>query len=354
MSTDVDDRLARELRARPRRWLVTGAAGFIGSHLVERLLSLDQHVTGLDDLSTGRRENLDAVRGLVSPAQAGRFRLVEGDIRDPAACREAVAGAEVVLHEAALGSVPRSVRDPLTSHDVNVTGFLRVMLAAREAGVRRIVYASSSSVYGDHPGLPKVEAVVGRVLSPYAASKYADELYAHAFAGCYGLELVGLRYFNVFGPRQDPSGPYAAVIPIWFAALLDGREVAINGDGTTSRDFCYVANVVQANLLAATTASAEAIGQVFNVAYGARTTLLQLFELIRERVARLEPSAAARAPVHRPFRPGDVKHSLADVGRARALLGYAPTHDVAAGLDRAAAWYAAQARAAPRGDVGPR
>jgi UDP-N-acetylglucosamine 4-epimerase len=338
--------LARTLRAHPRRWLVTGAAGFIGSHLAERLLALDQEVVGLDNYETGSRENVEAVRALVAPEQARRFRVIEGDIRDPAACREACRGVDVVLHEAALGSVPRSVEQPLDSHDVNVTGFLRVLEGAREAGVKRVVYASSSSVYGDDPTLPKVEQVVGRVLSPYAATKYANELYAHAYGSCYGLELIGLRYFNVFGPRQDPNGPYAAVIPIWFAALLEGREVTINGDGSTSRDFCYVDNVVQANLLAATTLNAGAVGQLFNVAYGGRTTLLELFAMIRERVAVHAPAAATRAPVHRPFRPGDIKHSLADVAKARALLGYAPTHDVAAGLDRAASWYVTQARAA--------
>jgi UDP-N-acetylglucosamine 4-epimerase len=343
------EKITGHLRAHPRRWLVTGAAGFIGSHLVERLLSLDQRVTGLDNFATGRRENLEAVRALVSPEQAARLTFVEGDIRDPAACRRACEGTEVVLHQAALGSVPRSIADPLASHDVNVTGFLRVLLAAREAGIRRVVYASSSSVFGDHPALPKVEAQIGRVLSPYAATKLADEIFADAFARCYGLELIGLRYFNVFGPRQDPNGPYAAVIPIWFAGLLAGREVAIHGDGSTSRDFCYVDNVVQANLLAATTTRAEAVGQAFNVACGSRTTLDELFALIRERVAGYEPSAARREPVYRPFRPGDVLHSLADIGKARSLLGYEPTHQVEAGLDRAARWYVDQARGAGGG-----
>ncbi len=343
-ASDHLDALSASLRERPRRWLVTGAAGFIGSHLVERLLSLDQHVTGLDNFATGSRRNVDAVAALASPAQAARYHFLEGDIRDPEACRRACAGADVVLHQAALGSVPRSIKDPLASHDVNVTGFLRVLEAAREAGIRRVVYASSSSVYGDHPTLPKVEDVVGHVLSPYAASKYANELYAAAFGTCYGLELVGMRYFNVFGPRQDPSGPYAAVIPIWFAELLRGGEVTINGDGETSRDFCYVANVVQANLLAATTTRPEALGSVYNVACGDRTTLNELFALIRERVARVDPSAAARRPAHRDFRAGDVRHSLADIGRARTLLGYEPTHRVAAGLDQAASWYVADAR----------
>ncbi len=318
---------------------MTGAAGFIGSHLVERLLELDQQVTGLDNFATGSRANLDAVRARLAPERADRFVFVEGDIRDSAACRRACTGAEVVLHQAALGSVPRSVQDPITSHEVNATGFLRVLDAAREAGARRIVYASSSSVYGDHPALPKIEEQVGQVLSPYAASKRADELYAQAYGRCYGLELVGLRYFNVFGPRQDPSGPYAAVIPLWFAGLLRGGEVAIFGDGQTSRDFCYVANAVQANLLAGTTTRGEALGQVFNVACGDRTTLAELFRMIRDRVARVEPATAAREPVYRDFRAGDVRHSLADIGKARALLGYEPTHGVGAGLDCAAAWY---------------
>jgi UDP-N-acetylglucosamine 4-epimerase len=338
---------AARLRERPRHWLVTGAAGFIGSHLVERLLALDQHVTGIDNFATGSRRNLEAARSSVAPGQAARFRFLEGDIRDPDACRRALREVDVVLHQAALGSVPRSLADPVATHDVNVTGFLRVLEAAREAGVRRVVYASSSAVYGDHPVLPKVEGAIGNALSPYAASKRADEVYAEAFGRCYGLELVGLRYFNVFGPRQDPRGPYAAVIPIWFSALLRGGEVAIHGDGQTSRDFCYVANVVQANLLAATTTRADALGEVYNVACGERTTLDELFRLIRERVARVAPAAAGREPRYRDFRPGDVRHSLADVSKARALLGYEPTHRVAAGLDRAAAWYVEDALAAP-------
>jgi UDP-N-acetylglucosamine 4-epimerase len=278
-------------------------------------------------------------------AAASRLSVVEGDIRDRDACARAVRGIEVVLHQAALGSVPRSIERPLDTHAVNVTGFLNVLDAARAAGVRRVVYASSSSVYGDHPGLPKREERVGRALSPYAASKACDEAYATAFGGCYGLELVGLRYFNVYGPRQDPAGPYAAVMPRWFEALTKGDEVVINGDGETSRDFCFVADVVQANLLAATTRRAEALGQVYNVAYGARTTLNELFAAIRGEVARFRPAAAAATAVHGPFRAGDVRHSLADVARARELLGYAPTHAVADGLRKAAAWYARAAGA---------
>jgi UDP-N-acetylglucosamine 4-epimerase len=329
-----------QLRREPRRWVVTGGAGFIGSHLVELLLRHGQRVRVLDDYSTGREENVAAVRREVGPEAAARLEVLRGDIRDPAACAAALRGAELVLHQAALGSVPRSIAHPLATHDVNVTGFLRILEAARAARVRRVVYASSSSVYGDHPELPKREEAVGRPLSPYAASKRCDEHYASAFARCYGLELVGLRYFNVFGPRQDPSGPYAAVVPLWFAGLLRGDVVAINGDGETSRDFCYVANAVQANVLAALTSRDEAIGQVFNVAFGARTTLNELFGLVRDEVARLRPEAAAARPAYRDFRGGDVRHSLADVSKAARLLGYAPTHSVADGLAEAAAWYA--------------
>ncbi len=337
--TTAFEALQERLRAEPQTWLITGAAGFIGSHLTEHLLRLDQRVIGLDNFATGRRENLAEGLALVTPGQAARFRFEEGDIRDPDICQRASQGVDLVLHEAALGSVPRSIKDPIQSHEVNVTGFLRVLEAARSGGARRVVYASSSSVYGDHPALPKVEEVIGRQLSPYAVTKYADELYAHVFGRNYGLELIGLRYFNVFGPRQDPNGPYAAVIPLGFAGLRDGRDVAINGDGETSRDFCYVENVVQANLLAATTSNGEAVGAIFNVAYGERTTLNQLFELIRSRVTAVRPAAQEQAAVYRDFRPGDVRHSLADIGKAQRLLQYAPTHSVSAGLDRAARWY---------------
>jgi UDP-N-acetylglucosamine 4-epimerase len=333
-------RICRDLAASPRRWCVTGAAGFIGSHLVEALLGLDQEVVGLDNYATGRRENLDEVLGAVTAAQAARFRMIEGDIRDPGACQSACAGAQLVLHQAALGSVPRSIEDPRSAHEVNVTGFINVLLAARDAGARRVVYASSSSVYGDHPALPKLEDHIGRPLSPYAATKLADELYADVFGQIYGLGLIGLRYFNVFGPRQDPEGPYAAVMPKWFAALLGGAKVVIYGDGETSRDFCYVANVVQANILTALTAEPDAIGRVYNVACGERTTLSELFALIRTEVARFRPEASGALPEHADFRPGDVRHSHADVGRARTLLGYEPTHQVREGLRAAADWYA--------------
>lgn len=322
---------------RQRTWLVTGGAGFIGSHLVETLLALGQKVRCLDSFVTGHRRNVEEA----SRGHAGAFELVEGDVQDPATCRRACAGVDLVLHQAALGSVPRSIQDPLASHAANVTGFVNVVWAAREAGVKRIVYASSSSVYGDHPALPKVEGQIGRPLSPYAVTKLADELYAGVFGPAYGLELVGLRYFNVFGPRQDPLGPYAAVIPLWFRGLLAGDQVFVNGDGQTSRDFCHVENAVQANLLAATEKSAEAVGQVYNIAVGERTTLLELFALIQAQVARIRPEAAQARPVHRDFRAGDVRHSLADVSKARRLLGYEPSVRVREGIERSASWYAA-------------
>jgi len=335
----MDPRIAG-LASRQRTWLVTGGAGFIGSHLVETLLALGQRVRCLDSFATGSRHNLEvAARG-----READFTLVEGDLRDLDACRAAMRGADLVLHQAALGSVPRSIADPLASHGTNVTGFLHVLQAAREAGVKRVVYASSSSVYGDHPTLPKVEEVIGRQLSPYAVTKYAGELYAQVFGQAYGMELVGLRYFNVFGPRQDPNGPYAAVIPLWFKSLLAGEPVVVNGDGSTSRDFCFVENVVQVNLLAATVEAREALNRVYNVAVGGRTTLLELFALIREQVVRFHPPAAAARPVHREFRAGDVRHSLADVSAARRLLGYQPAVDVREGLRRSAEWYAATLR----------
>jgi UDP-N-acetylglucosamine 4-epimerase len=331
-----------ELHARPRRWVVTGGAGFIGSHLVEVLLRHGQPVRVLDDFSTGREENLEAVRRAVGAERARLLDVVRGDVRDRGACEVALRESDLVLHQAALGSVPRSIARPLPTHEVNVTGFLNVLDAARAAGVRRVVYASSSSVYGDHPGLPKREEALGRPLSPYAASKRCDELYASAYGGCFGIELVGLRYFNVFGPRQDPAGPYAAVVPLWFAGLLRGAEIVLHGDGETSRDFCYVANVVQANVLAALARAPEATGTVYNVACGVRTTLAELLALIRVQAARFSPRAADAPVVRRDFRPGDVRHSLADVSRAARLLGYAPTHSVERGLAEAAAWYAGQ------------
>lgn len=307
------------LRGERRRWLVTGAAGFIGSHIVEQLLAHGQEVCGLDNFATGHRENL------FSGAE-----FIEGDIRDAATCARACAGVGIVLHQAALGSVPRSIAHPAETHAVNVDGFVNMALAARDAGVKRFVYASSSSVYGDEPTLPKVESRIGTPLSPYAVTKRVDELYAETIHRNYGLMCVGLRYFNVFGARQDPNGPYAAVMPKWFAALRAGETCTINGDGETSRDFCYVLNAVQANVLAAL---APAASGVYNVAYGQRTTLLELYEMIRTRVG------GKRAPAFTEFRAGDIRHSLADVTRARTDLGYAPEFSVAAGLDEASAWY---------------
>lgn len=338
MSSTFDE-LRSSLRREPQKWLVTGAAGFIGSHLVENLLALDQEVIGLDNFSTGHRRNLADVRARVTAGQWNRFRLQEGDITHLADCHQACAGVSRVLHQAALGSVPRSLEDPIRSHANNVDGFINMLLAARDAGVKRFVYASSSSVYGDHPALPKVESEIGRPLSPYAATKLMDEIYAGVFARCYRLPVIGLRYFNVFGPRQDPNGAYAAVIPRWFAAASRGEPVLINGDGETSRDFCYIANVVQANLLAATADKPEAVNNVYNIAAGRRTTLNELFEKIRARVGRARASALDLKPQYHPERAGDVRHSLADIGRARMLLGYAPTHDIDHGLDAASAWY---------------
>ena len=336
------------LRRNPRTWLVTGAAGFIGSNLVDALLDLGQTVVGMDNFSTGHARNLDeALRG--DPARLHRFRLVEGDIRDLRACREACRGVDHVLHHAALGSVPLSLEQPLLANDVNVNGFLSVLTAARDAGVRRFVYAASSATYGDSPGLPKTEDDIGRALSPYAVTKHVNELYAGVYQRAYGIQTVGLRYFNIFGRRQDPEGPYAAVIPIWVRSLLAGEPCAINGDGENSRDFCYVANVVQANLLAATVAGQDALGEVCNVAYGGRTTLNELFEAIRACAARENPDAASAEPHYGPFRRGDVLHSQADIAKARRLLGYAPTHSLADGLEASVGWYAAAARRAPAG-----
>lgn len=323
----------------PKTWLVTGAAGFIGSNIVETLLRLGQKVRGLDNFATGHPRNLDQIQALVTPAQWRGFEMLSGDIRDLATCRKACQGVDYVLHQAGLGSVPRSVADPETSHAVNVTGFLNMVMAARDCKVRRFVYASSSSVYGDHPGLPKVEEQTGRVLSPYAATKMANELYAGVFNLCYGLETIGLRYFNVFGARQDPEGPYAAVIPKWVAALIQGKPIQINGDGETSRDFCYIANVVQANVLAATTTHPGACGQAVNVAVGDRTTLNELFEMLRDGLLPHYPQLDGIKAQHQDFRAGDVRHSLANITRARTLLGYSPTHSVRQGLVEALDWY---------------
>lgn len=329
----VEARLPHALTQIRARWLVTGGAGFIGSHLIETLLGAGQEVVTLDNFATGRRRNLELVRASVGEACWARHRLIEADIRDAAVCAAACDGVQYVLHQAALGSVPRSIADPLLSHAANVNGTLNMLVAARDAKVKRFVYASSSSVYGDHPALPKAEDVIGRQLSPYAVTKYVTELYAAVFARTYGLQSVGLRYFNVFGARQDPAGPYAAVIPRWVKSMLAGEAVQIFGDGETSRDFCYVKNVVQMNLLAALTESPEAVNRVYNVAVHHRTSLNMLFGMLRDLMG------VKAVPEYRDFRPGDVRHSLADVGLAQDLLGYEPTHDLEQGLREALPWY---------------
>lgn len=336
-----EETLAR-LRARPARWLVTGAAGFIGSHLLEQLLLLDQWVVALDNFSTGKWENLEAVRAQVTPEQWARCRVVEGDVADPGVCAAVCEGVEYVLHHAALGSVPRSIAEPRASHRANVTGTLELMEAARRAGVRRFVYASSSSVYGDDPHLPKQEDRIGRPLSPYAATKRVDEIYADTWGRVYGLECIGLRYFNVFGPRQDPEGPYAAVIPRWMEALWRGGSVTVYGDGETTRDFCYVGNVVQANLLAATVERAGAVHQVYNIAVGERTSLNALYRILVAGLKRWRPEVEPDRPVYEDFRPGDVRHSLADIRKAREWLGYEPRYRLEEGLELTWAWFAAR------------
>jgi UDP-N-acetylglucosamine 4-epimerase len=330
----------------PRRWLVTGVAGFIGSALLERLLDLGQTVVGVDNFLTGRRSNLDDVLAINSD-QRLQFRLIEGDLRDPAVAVEACKDVDFVLHQAALGSVPRSIKDPIATHQHNVDAFLNVLVAARDAGAQRVVYASSSSVYGDHPALPKIEDQIGRPLSPYAVSKRTDEIYARVFFDCYGLETIGLRYFNVFGRRQDPNGPYAAVIPRWIDALAERRTCVIFGDGSNSRDFCYIDNVVQANLLAATTphtAEAPVAGTVYNVGCNGRTDLLELFATIRDNLVRDFPHVASATPAHEPPRAGDVAHSQAAIDRIVETFGYAPTHQIADGMAETVAWFVAQQR----------
>jgi UDP-N-acetylglucosamine 4-epimerase len=330
-----------QLLASPKTWLITGVAGFIGSNLLEHLLLLDQQVVGLDNFSTGKRSNLNEVRNIVSENQRQRFRFVEGDIRDLATCREVCSGVDYILHEAALGSVPRSIDDPIATNESNVTGFLNMLVAARDTGTKRFVYAASSSTYGDHPGLPKREDTIGRPLSPYAVTKYVNELYADVFARTYGLETIGLRYFNVFGPRQDPEGAYAAVIPCWIRALIRGETVHINGSGETSRDFCFVENVVQMNLLAATSTETTAVNQVYNTAVNARTSLNELYEMLRDRLEPHYPHLQGTTPVYRDFRAGDVLHSQADISKASSLLGYEPTHTFETGLGAALSWYMA-------------
>lgn len=323
--------------AQPKCWLVTGAAGFIGSNLVETLLKLDQHVRGLDNFATGHQHNLDEVQSQVSAEQWARFKFTDGDIRSPEHCADACNGVNFVLHQAALGSVPRSLEDPVATNASNIVGFLNMLVAARDAKVESFTYAASSSTYGDHPALPKKEENIGNPLSPYAVTKLVNELYADVFARSYGFECIGLRYFNVFGKRQDPEGAYAAVIPKWVAAMIKGDNIYINGDGETSRDFCFVDNAVQANIKAAL-APAEGKNSVYNVAVGDRTSLNELFQLLQETLANNDVSYSLE-PVYQNFRAGDVKHSLADISRASEQLGYLPSHSVQNGLEEAIKWY---------------
>lgn len=332
------EQLLEELPDNPKTWLITGVAGFIGSNLLETLLKLDQKVVGLDNFATGHQHNLYEVQSLVTAEQWTRFQFIEGDIRNLDDCQKACEGIDYVLHQAALGSVPRSINDPIATNATNIDGFLNMLVAARDAQVKNFIYAASSSTYGDHPSLPKVEDVIGKPLSPYAVTKYVNELYAEVFARTYDFNCIGLRYFNVFGKRQDPSGAYAAVIPKWIAAMIIGAEVTINGDGQTSRDFCYIENTVQVNLLAATASDANARGQVYNVAVSGRTDLNELYKIIAE-VLRASGVVYDREPVYRGFRAGDVRHSQADINKAKILLGYDPQFDVREGLGQAMPWY---------------
>ncbi|MCW9014376.1 MAG: NAD-dependent epimerase/dehydratase family protein [Gammaproteobacteria bacterium] len=327
------------LNENPKKWLVTGVAGFIGSNLLETLLKNNQHVVGLDNFSTGHQYNLDQVKELVDPEQWKNFVFIKGDMRDLGTCNQACESVDYVLHQAALGSVPRSIEDPITTNENNISGYLNMLVAARDAGVKRFVYAASSSTYGDHPDLPKVEDKIGNPLSPYAVTKVVNELYAQVFARTYDFKTIGLRYFNIFGQRQDPNGAYAAVIPKWVAGMIADEPVYINGDGETSRDFCYIDNAVQANILAATTTNPEAVDQVYNVAVGDRTTLNELLEAIRSGLAKQFSHLNNFQATYRDFRAGDVRHSLADISKAEKLLGYSPTHRIGEGIEVALDWY---------------
>lgn len=349
MKSTAYDLLKSRLATEPCAWLITGVAGFIGSNLLEALLKLDQYVVGLDNFATGHQHNLDQIQVMVSGEQWARFHFIEGDIRNLEDCRRAMNFTPVgmplsrpidyVLHQAALGSVPRSLEDPITTNSVNIDGFLNMLVAARDAGVKRFVYAASSSTYGDHPDLPKVEDRIGKPLSPYAVTKLANEQYADVFAKAYGFKSIGLRYFNIFGAHQDPNGAYAAVVPKWTAAMIHNEPVFINGDGETSRDFCYIANAVQANLLAAAAEHPDAVNQVYNVAVGDRTTLNELVEAIRSILEPSFPHLKGFTPNYRDFRPGDVRHSLADISKAHTMLGYEPSHRIREGLLEAMDWY---------------
>ena len=359
----VYEKLLDQLRLEEKRWLITGVAGFIGSNLLEALLNLNQVVVGLDNFETGHQRNLNEVRDGVTSEQWRRFHFVKGDIRDIHACHESMlvpcsilrtcssdseTAVDFVLHHAALGSVPRSVVDPITTNQTNIDGFLNMLVASRDANVKRFVYAASSSTYGDHPDLPKIESKIGRPLSPYAVTKYVNELYADVFFRTYGLNTIGLRYFNIFGKRQDPNGAYAAVIPKWVTGMINNRELVINGDGKTSRDFCYIENVIQANLLAATTEDAAAINQIYNIAVGDQTTLSDLFEYLRQGLCKHYSHLRTFTPIYRNFRTGDVRHSRANIEKAISLLGYAPKFRIADGLTISIEWYLSHAFDSPR------
>jgi len=341
------EELQKELKNNQYTWLVTGAAGFIGSNLLEKLLILNQKVVGLDNFETGYQHNLDqaledATATLVaenSRLNTDNFKFIEGDIRNLETCHEACKGVDYVLHQAALGSVPRSIEDPIRTNKANIDGFLNMLVAARDAEVKHFVYAASSSTYGDHPDLPKIEDKIGNPLSPYAVTKLVNELYAQVFARTYSFNTIGLRYFNIFGKRQDPNGAYAAVIPKWVNSIIKGEEVFVNGDGETSRDFCYIENTVQMNLLAATTENDDATNQIYNTALNNRTSLNQLYQMIEERLIERVDGLHKKEPTYRDFRAGDVRHSQADISKAESLLGYQTSYQIEKGLEEAMEWY---------------
>ncbi|MDC0443016.1 NAD-dependent epimerase/dehydratase family protein [Gammaproteobacteria bacterium] len=331
-------KIKKNLLLEPKKWLITGVAGFIGSNLLQELLELNQWVVGADNFSTGKEENLEDVKKQVTKKQWSRFDFYKGDISKKSFCKLICKDIDYVLHQAALGSVPRSLKDPLKTNNSNVTGFLSMLVAARDSNVKNFVYAASSSTYGDHKALPKKEDRIGKPLSPYAITKYVNELYAEIFFKSYQFNSIGLRYFNVFGKRQSPNGAYAAVIPRWLYAITNNKNVYINGDGTTSRDFCYVENAVQANILAATSNNVDVLNQIYNIAVGDRTSLNDLHQIITNEIKKCR-NIRDLNPVYRDFRDGDVLHSQADISKAQKLLGYRPTHNIRSGIQSSISWY---------------